>query len=283
MSELVRILDTLRGFALLNQAPEVATMFSLALELARGADRDAARLDWLSNEMNREQDALNQGRLIPKSLFRANRPIKRDDIDAAQQEYGSIVWRIGAKVPLNIYAGDRPVCQCHNAQDAALIVAAVNRRQRSEQLATENAALAQRVEELEDQQEDAIEMAKERFTEEDHKCSHYGQNTYLTVAFNNLEDQLAALTAQRDGLREALVKAQRQLSIGRRFLPSHGSFGEEGIDAYEHAQRVTDVALRSTESAPATTDGAAVDVTCDHERLDEDGMCRSCGKDCRRG
>ncbi len=35
-------------------------------------------------------------------------------------------WRVGRKVPLNIYSGDRPVCQCHKVADAKLIVAAVN-------------------------------------------------------------------------------------------------------------------------------------------------------------
>jgi len=35
-------------------------------------------------------------------------------------------WRLGHKVPINVYAGDRPVCQCHNEEDARLIVEAVN-------------------------------------------------------------------------------------------------------------------------------------------------------------
>ena len=35
-------------------------------------------------------------------------------------------WRIGSKVPMNVYDGDRPVCQAHTAEDAALIVSAVN-------------------------------------------------------------------------------------------------------------------------------------------------------------
>jgi len=35
-------------------------------------------------------------------------------------------WRIGRKVPINVYEGDRPVCQCHTVGDAALIVNAVN-------------------------------------------------------------------------------------------------------------------------------------------------------------
>ena len=36
------------------------------------------------------------------------------------------MWRVGAKVPLNVYDGDRPVCQCHRPEDAAKIVTAVN-------------------------------------------------------------------------------------------------------------------------------------------------------------
>lgn len=38
-----------------------------------------------------------------------------------------MIWRVGRKVPINVYDGDRPVCQCHNAEDAALIVAAMER------------------------------------------------------------------------------------------------------------------------------------------------------------
>lgn len=36
-------------------------------------------------------------------------------------------WRVGTKVPINVYDGDRPVCQCQTAMDARLIVAAVNK------------------------------------------------------------------------------------------------------------------------------------------------------------
>lgn len=38
------------------------------------------------------------------------------------------------------------------------------------------------------------------------------------------------------GVREALEEAQAQLAVGRRYLPTHGSFGEDGLDAYEAAQ-----------------------------------------------
>lgn len=35
-------------------------------------------------------------------------------------------WRTGHKVKLNVYDGDRPVCQCHSQKDAERIVRAVN-------------------------------------------------------------------------------------------------------------------------------------------------------------
>lgn len=40
-------------------------------------------------------------------------------------------WRTGRKVPLNVYEGDRPVCQCHNEEDAARIVAGMNLAERA--------------------------------------------------------------------------------------------------------------------------------------------------------
>lgn len=52
-----------------------------------------------------------------------------DRIDFARKrprETPIVVWRVGRSVPLNVYEGDRPVCQCHSAEDAARIVAAVN-------------------------------------------------------------------------------------------------------------------------------------------------------------
>ncbi len=35
-------------------------------------------------------------------------------------------WRVGKKVKLNVYEGSRPVCQCHNVEDAKRIVEAMN-------------------------------------------------------------------------------------------------------------------------------------------------------------
>jgi hypothetical protein len=37
------------------------------------------------------------------------------------------LWRVGRKVALNVYEGDRPVCQCHDPEDAKRIVTAMNR------------------------------------------------------------------------------------------------------------------------------------------------------------
>ncbi len=38
----------------------------------------------------------------------------------------SMKWRVGRQVPINVYEGDRPICQCHTVQDARRIVGAVN-------------------------------------------------------------------------------------------------------------------------------------------------------------
>lgn len=35
-------------------------------------------------------------------------------------------WRVGSRVPLNVYKGMRPICQCHNREDAEEIVATMN-------------------------------------------------------------------------------------------------------------------------------------------------------------
>jgi hypothetical protein len=40
-------------------------------------------------------------------------------------------WRVGSKVPINVYEGDRPVCQCHNEDDAKRIVRAMSAANRS--------------------------------------------------------------------------------------------------------------------------------------------------------
>lgn len=39
----------------------------------------------------------------------------------------SLWWRVGRKIPLNVYEGDRPVCQCHTEEEAMEICIAMNR------------------------------------------------------------------------------------------------------------------------------------------------------------
>lgn len=40
--------------------------------------------------------------------------------------YTPTLYRVGATIPINVYDGDRPVCQCHTECDAKEIVRAVN-------------------------------------------------------------------------------------------------------------------------------------------------------------
>ena len=42
-------------------------------------------------------------------------------------------WRVGGKVPLNVYHHDRPMFQCHTPEDAGRIVHLLNQRDSSEQ------------------------------------------------------------------------------------------------------------------------------------------------------
>ena len=41
-------------------------------------------------------------------------------------------WRVGGKVPLNVYEGERPMFQCHTPEDAARIVRLLNGPERME-------------------------------------------------------------------------------------------------------------------------------------------------------
>ncbi len=52
---------------------------------------------------------------------------ERDELrsqKAALESHGS--WRIGGKVPLNVYEGDRPMFQCHTPEDASRVVSILN-------------------------------------------------------------------------------------------------------------------------------------------------------------
>lgn len=44
-------------------------------------------------------------------------------------------WRIGHKVPLNVYKGDYPVCQCHTPQEALELVNGMNAKEELERAA----------------------------------------------------------------------------------------------------------------------------------------------------
>lgn len=44
------------------------------------------------------------------------------------------LWRVGRKVPINVYLGDAPVCQCHTPEMAARIVSAMNQSKEIRQL-----------------------------------------------------------------------------------------------------------------------------------------------------
>ncbi len=67
-----------------------------------------------------------------RALHRAGIPMRR----AVRRLPGGAVpdgpWRVGKHIALNVYDGDRPVCQCHTARDAKRIVAAMNRAIRAE-------------------------------------------------------------------------------------------------------------------------------------------------------
>lgn len=38
-----------------------------------------------------------------------------------------MTWRVGKSVPINVYEGDKPMFQCHTPEDAARIVALLNK------------------------------------------------------------------------------------------------------------------------------------------------------------
>jgi hypothetical protein len=57
-------------------------------------------------------------------------PEKRKGKPESKKGTTIVRWRQGRKVPVNVYEGEnpgRPICQCHTAEDAKLIVDAVNR------------------------------------------------------------------------------------------------------------------------------------------------------------
>lgn len=76
----------------------------------------------------------NNNRIRGRGWKQPSPTMKRDFPPALQPhqgimttaKQGQIKWRLGSKVPINVYEVDRPICQCHTAEDARRIVAAVN-------------------------------------------------------------------------------------------------------------------------------------------------------------
>jgi hypothetical protein len=75
----------------------------------------------------------------------------------------NLKWRVGSKVPINVYEGETPVCQCQTVEYARRIVAAVNAAPevladtefalsygegKTEELAAENALLRKALEKI---------------------------------------------------------------------------------------------------------------------------------------
>lgn len=54
-------------------------------------------------------------------------------------------------------------------------------------------AISEKLQDCHDEMGDIVELARERFTDEDHKHSHHGTITYVMVAIINLEDKIAAI------------------------------------------------------------------------------------------
>ncbi len=77
--------------------------------------------------MIREEGVWLGASLVPVPLAALERAAEW--ADEKDEETPKARWRVGKKVPINVYDGDRPVCQCQTALDAALIVAAVNAMQ----------------------------------------------------------------------------------------------------------------------------------------------------------
>lgn len=45
-----------------------------------------------------------------------------------KEQLAELRWRVGAKVPLNVYLGDKAMFQCHTPEDAAMVVDSLNQR-----------------------------------------------------------------------------------------------------------------------------------------------------------
>ena len=93
--------------------------YQLALMNEGHAVGIAARVESLENSRERLTQRWNRER---KERLAHAEPGKKDS------ESTPANWRVGRQIPLNVYDGDRPVCQCHDLIDAADIVRAMNRK-----------------------------------------------------------------------------------------------------------------------------------------------------------
>jgi hypothetical protein len=65
----------------------------------------------------------NDVRIVADSQTKPDELVK----DFARRiHYRASSWRVGSKNRLNVYEGERSVCQCHSPDDACLIVRAMN-------------------------------------------------------------------------------------------------------------------------------------------------------------
>jgi hypothetical protein len=97
-------------------------------------------------------------------------------------------FRVGGKVPLNVYEGDRPVFQCHTPEDAARFVELLNAARELRELGSQLAEAQKQGERLEE-------------------C-------YLTYRDKTIPEYVAELerthAAERDKLAQELAEAQRE-------------------------------------------------------------------------
>lgn len=73
----------------------------------------------------------------------SSEPVGDGGADSGSSDVSRSIWRVDRKVPINVYEDDRPVCQCHTAEDASRIVQAMNGElwRRLEEVKAKNARL----------------------------------------------------------------------------------------------------------------------------------------------
>jgi hypothetical protein len=54
-------------------------------------------------------------------------PCPKPPLPKVERAESGVQWHVGSKIYINVYEGDRLVCQCHTAADANRIVEAMNK------------------------------------------------------------------------------------------------------------------------------------------------------------